>query len=232
MDAWLGTILPVGFDYAPDGWALARGQPLAVNQYQALYSIFGTRYGGDTSAFGMPDLQGRVPLGYGQRTGPWGTIPYALGAKGGSEYAQINNINLPLHTHPAQFLPVKSNVTVTIPAQQGNLTVSPKWKASSANGDHQTPQTNDMIGASTSTASKPYTATSTNPVDLTGVSVTVSGSASTPAISTTINNLLVGGSVSVDYGGGVAAPQPVDVRMPYLAINFIVCLYGIYPVKP
>ena len=34
METYIGTILMVGFNFAPMGWALCEGQLLPINQYQ------------------------------------------------------------------------------------------------------------------------------------------------------------------------------------------------------
>ena len=62
-EPFLAEIRIFGFNFAPRGWALCDGQILPINQYQALYSLMGTTYGGDgRTTFALPDLRGRVPL--------------------------------------------------------------------------------------------------------------------------------------------------------------------------
>ena len=79
----LGQIIPVGFNFAPRGWAKCEGQILAISQHEALFSILGTTYGGDgRTTFALPDLRGRVIIGPGQ--GP-GLSSRNLGEQGGSE---------------------------------------------------------------------------------------------------------------------------------------------------
>lgn len=80
-EPYLGEISLVGFNFAPRGWANCDGQLLPIAQYQALFSLFGTMYGGDgRTTFGLPDLRGRVPIHAGQ--GP-GLPAYIQGSKGG-----------------------------------------------------------------------------------------------------------------------------------------------------
>jgi len=56
-EAFIGSILLVGFNYAPMGWALCNGQTLPINQNQALFSVLGTTYGGDgMTSFVLPNL--------------------------------------------------------------------------------------------------------------------------------------------------------------------------------
>ena len=70
-------------NFAPRSWAFCDGQLLAVSQNDALFSLFGTIYGGDgRTTFGLPDLRGRIPLHAGD--GP-GLSPRRLGSRGGAE---------------------------------------------------------------------------------------------------------------------------------------------------
>lgn len=83
MDPFVGEIACVPFDWAPQGWALCHGQVLPIRDYQALFSILGTRYGGDgINNFALPDLRGRVVVAMGP--GP-NQRPRQLGQKGGTE---------------------------------------------------------------------------------------------------------------------------------------------------
>jgi microcystin-dependent protein len=63
MDFYIGTILLFAFNYAPDGWFSCEGQTLTIAQYQALYALIGTTYGGNgTTNFMLPNLNGASPL--------------------------------------------------------------------------------------------------------------------------------------------------------------------------
>jgi len=67
---FLGQIIPIGFNFAPRGWAFCNGQILAINDHQALFSLLGTTYGGDgRRTFALPDLRGRVPVHVGTGLG-------------------------------------------------------------------------------------------------------------------------------------------------------------------
>ena len=94
---YLSEIALFAFGFAPRGWAACNGQLLPINQNQALFSLLGTTYGGDGNVnFALPDLRGRVPLGFGQGPG----APYVLGETGGSEAATLTVAHLPQHVHP------------------------------------------------------------------------------------------------------------------------------------
>ena len=69
-EPYVGQLMIFGGNFCPRGWADANGQLLPVNQNEALFSIFGTMYGGDgRTTFGLPDLRGRVALHVG--AGAW-----------------------------------------------------------------------------------------------------------------------------------------------------------------
>jgi len=98
MDSFVGSIWSFGFNFAPTGWAQCNGQLLAINNYQALYALIGTTYGGDgQTTFGVPNMQGRTPIGTG--TGP-GLPAYIIAQHGGSETVTLTAANLPVHNHP------------------------------------------------------------------------------------------------------------------------------------
>lgn len=96
-EPFVGEIRMFAGNFAPRGWALCDGQLLAVSQNDALFSLFGTIYGGDgRTTFGLPDLRGRVPLHYG--SGP-GLSPRQIGATGGAESVSLAATELPQHNH-------------------------------------------------------------------------------------------------------------------------------------
>src|ERR1700729_490214 len=95
MNPFVGQILMVAFNFAPQGWALCNGQLLPIAQNQALFSLLGTYYGGDgRTTFALPNLQGRVPVHQGSGS-------YFMGASGGVETVTLGVNNLPSHNHPA-----------------------------------------------------------------------------------------------------------------------------------
>jgi microcystin-dependent protein len=63
MDFYIGTILLFAFNYAPQGWFSCEGQTLSINEYQVLFALIGTTYGGNgTTNFMLPNLSGASPL--------------------------------------------------------------------------------------------------------------------------------------------------------------------------
>jgi microcystin-dependent protein len=97
-DPFIGEIRMFGGNFAPAGWAFCNGQTMAISENDALYALIGTTYGGDgQSTFGLPDLQGRIPIHAGQ--GPSISQNYQLGEKAGAEQVTISVNTLPIHTH-------------------------------------------------------------------------------------------------------------------------------------
>lgn len=94
---FLGMIIPVGFNFAPTGWATCDGRLMSVSQNTALFSLLGTQYGGDgRTTFGLPNLQGSIAIGAGQ--GP-GLTDYSQGDTGGSSTYTLMTSEMPQHTH-------------------------------------------------------------------------------------------------------------------------------------
>ena len=94
---FVGEIMMVGYNFCPRGWANADGQLLPISQNTALFSLYGTTYGGDgRTTFGLPDLRGRVPVHLGH--GP-GLTDRRLGERSGQENITLNVNQLPSHNH-------------------------------------------------------------------------------------------------------------------------------------
>jgi microcystin-dependent protein len=61
-----GVIHQYGGPTAPTGWMLCDGNAVSRTTYDALFAIIGTSYGGGdgSTTYNLPDLRGRVPVGY------------------------------------------------------------------------------------------------------------------------------------------------------------------------
>jgi microcystin-dependent protein len=108
---FLSEIRIFSFNYAPKGWALCNGQLLPINQNQALFSLLGTTYGGNgQTTFGLPNLQGRVPISFGN-----GVV---LGQVGGTLAETINIQTMAGHNH-TMMGDAATAATVASPAPSG-----------------------------------------------------------------------------------------------------------------
>ena len=118
-EPFVGEIRMFAGNFAPRGWAFCDGQLLAVSQNDALFSLFGTIYGGDgRTTFGLPDLRGRIPLHQGQ--GP-GLSERRLGSKGGAERETLTTNQLASHTHDWNA----NTANATTAAPQGKVLATP-----------------------------------------------------------------------------------------------------------
>jgi microcystin-dependent protein len=91
-EPFLSEIRIMSFGFPPKGWATCDGQLLPINQNQGLFSLLGTTYGGDGRVnFGLPNLQGRVPMHMGSS--------HTLGERGGEQGHTLSISEIPTHTH-------------------------------------------------------------------------------------------------------------------------------------
>ena len=91
-EPFLGEIRLMSFNFAPRGWAQCNGQFLPINQNQALFSLLGTRYGGNGQTnFALPNLQGRVAIHVAD--------DFNQGQVGGEEFHTLSIAEMPTHTH-------------------------------------------------------------------------------------------------------------------------------------
>lgn len=103
VDAYLGEIKMFAGNFAPLGWQLCNGQILSIAQNTALFSILGTTYGGNgTTTFALPNLQGRVPIHWGNGAG---LSPYVIGQAGGTENVTLLAGQIAPHTHAVNIDP-------------------------------------------------------------------------------------------------------------------------------
>lgn len=94
---YLGEIRMFAGNFAPAAWAFCNGQLLPISENDALFQLIGTTYGGDgQSNFALPDLQSRIPLHMGTRSG----ITYQIAQTGGVEAVTLTTNQMPSHTHP------------------------------------------------------------------------------------------------------------------------------------
>ncbi|RDZ28226.1 phage tail protein [Lysobacter silvisoli] len=95
---YVGEIRMFGFSRVPNGWFACDGSLKSIAEYEVLYTLLGTTYGGDgINTFAVPDLRGRVPIhqGHGQGLGT-----YVIGQMAGSESVTLIQGQLPIHNHP------------------------------------------------------------------------------------------------------------------------------------
>lgn len=110
-DAFIGEIRAYTFKYAPRDWAYCWGQRLSIAQYQALYSVISSSYGGDQRTyFNVPDLRGRVTAGTGSATVNQDSMMLELATTTGGNGVSIKDANMPSHTHQAVSVQTKTTI--------------------------------------------------------------------------------------------------------------------------
>lgn len=90
---YVGEIRMFAGNFAPAGWMFCEGQLLPISEYETLFNLIGTTYGGDgQSTFALPDLRGRIPLHFGNG--------FTLAETGGAEEITLTVSQIPAHSHP------------------------------------------------------------------------------------------------------------------------------------
>src|SRR4051812_30135437 len=107
---YVGEVRMFAGNFAPAGWMFCEGQLLPISEYETLFNLIGTTYGGDgQSTFALPDLRGRLPIHQGNG--------FTLAETGGVEEVTLTVSQIPSHTH--SLLASQNTGTGTNPA--GNV---------------------------------------------------------------------------------------------------------------
>src|SRR5256885_2234964 len=104
---YVGEVRMLAGNFAPAGWMFCEGQLLPISEYETLFNLIGTTYGGEgQSTFGLPDMRGRVPLHFGNG--------FTLAETGGVEEVTLTVSQIPGHNHA--FLGTSSLSSATGPS--------------------------------------------------------------------------------------------------------------------
>jgi microcystin-dependent protein len=239
LESFMGLIYAAGFSWAPDGFMSCNGQQLSIQQYQALYSLLVVQFGGDgRTFFNLPDLRGRMMVGQG--SGP-GLTPRSVGQNGGLEQ---NAVPVPYHTHVAAFQGAPSPVTgagggplSATASTTLNIPIVPGAAGSSA-ASTAIANNSMALGGARLTA---------NPSGATGITgpytpASTVGATTAKLFGTADTTVTLSGGGAGD--GGTVIPQgavtvqptgnttPIQIMNPFLVLNFIICVDGLYPARP
>jgi microcystin-dependent protein len=166
---YVGEIRMFGGNFAPAGWMFCDGSALPISEYDTLFVLIGTTYGGDgQSTFKLPDLRGRVPIHQG--TNPSTGSNFIIGEAAGVETVTLTTTQIPQHSH--------------------------------------------ALAATTAIG------TQANP----GGNLLANSQGPQPYIQEDPDNSLNAQALAAAGGS-----QPHDNLQPYLGINFIISLFGVYP---
>ncbi|WP_208866850.1 phage tail protein [Caulobacter radicis] len=198
----MAMIVQFAGNFAPRNFMYTNGQLIAIAQNTALFSLLGTTFGGNgQTTFGLPDLRSRTMVGPGQ--GP-GLPAYVQGELAGTPTTTLNITNLPAHNHAAVFTPTGTpavNVQALGNVVDGQQAVQPTANAHICNAYDALNVAQAGIFA---------------PAGTTGTAVNLSAGTVTG----------IAGSVTVGITGNNA---PFDNMQPYLGLQSIICVAGIFP---
>src|SRR5690349_725577 len=110
---YVGEVRMFAGNFAPAGWMFCEGQLLPISDYETLFNLIGTTYGGDgQSTFALPDLRGRLPIHFGNG--------FTLAETGGVESVTLTTSQIAAHTHPllaTSSIATQQNVSPNVFAQ-------------------------------------------------------------------------------------------------------------------
>lgn len=137
---YVGEIRLFAGNFAPNGWLLCDGALLPISEYETLFQLIGTTYGGDgQTTFQLPDLRGRVLVHQGNG--------FTLGETGGAETVALTAPQIPAHTHALQAtssIATRSNPSGGVPAQTSTYDAYQSTPATTA----MAPQSIAAVGGS------------------------------------------------------------------------------------
>lgn len=221
MDFFIATILLWPANFEPYGWAFCDGRSLPISQYQALYSLIGDTYGGNTQYFNLPDLRGRFPIGQGKNCN---NTQYSIGDQTSNNNITLQPCNIPLPQHTHQITnavnvsgggntPVNLNISIPVNTDPYNSTNASNLPQNKNLG---TAKTSGNQNANVYTTSAPTTGASLNPFS---VQTNINVPQPTVTVESTCSN------------SNVTPASPVNNMPPYLCLNYIIALEGIYPTR-
>ena len=146
---YVGEVRMFGGNFAPAGWQFCDGSLLPISEYETLFQLIGTTYGGDgESTFAVPDLRGRIPIHQGNG--------FILAETGGAEEITLTVSQIPAHSHP--FLGSTASGTVTNPSNSflASSTVVSLYAAETANAAMATNAIGSVGGSQPHTNFQPY----------------------------------------------------------------------------
>lgn len=151
-------------------WVICDGRSLPIKDFEYLYAIIGTTYGGGGSTFNVPDMRGCAPMGTTVQPVP-AAQQVKIGQKMGENSVTLTPAQIPFHTHTVQYLVATSSAGLTAkPGSDVMLTRlnSPSPTNSSiallsaaigvplANDDHMVAMAEGSVGSAGSSTNTPH----------------------------------------------------------------------------
>lgn len=229
-------------------YMLAAGQTLGMQQYAAMFALLGTTYGSNgPNTFKLPDLRGRVVVGYDNTTGA-----SPVGTSAGATTVTLSVAQLPSHTvQLANVVVPVAGITATTTlsglaatANLSNLTLTGaatglRINAASANSTTGGNPDNAYLGKGPGSQGYVYTSQAPNVQlnegSITGTLTHVLGPNITAPVNfgtgggatTTLAGNLTFNATSAAVGGGM----PVSTMQPYLVLPYFIAMIGEFPTQ-
>jgi microcystin-dependent protein len=245
---YIGQIILVGFNFAPPGWAFCFGQFLPISEYEPLFALIGTTYGGDgQTTFALPDLRSRVPVHMGQGTRcrngagnqltPVGNVPAidpnpaftdaslaaGLPPVRAVHITELRNrvdvLRASAGLQPYAWTDPVLTAGATLVRAQHLIDLRTALTQACAAGGYPAPVYAEPIAAGTTIKASHIT-------ELRNVLRLTPYSSAAPDSTMAPGTIQLGGSVTVAQAGG---NQPHNNLQPYLAMNYLIALFGIFP---
>jgi microcystin-dependent protein len=110
---YVGEIRLFAGNFAPAGWNFCDGSLLPIDQFDVLFNLIGTTYGGNGQTnFAVPDMRGRIPIEQGNG--------FILGQTGGAEQVTLTIPTIPSHNHllmASNDIPAQATPANNVPGQ-------------------------------------------------------------------------------------------------------------------
>ncbi|WP_222167255.1 phage tail protein [Edaphocola aurantiacus] len=217
MEGYIGEIRMWAGTRVPRDWAFCDGSLLNINNNQALFSVIGTTYGGNGQQnFALPDFRDRVGMGRSNAT--------ALGMVQGTPTVTLLSSNMPSFAAVGNVSGLTGSAQGTI---SGSSAASVSIPCSNTGGSTNNPSGNvpavcnavDSLGSDASL----YSSTANSNMQAFNMNVPISINANLPV------SFPSGTQLTLTVPG---QSLPVNNIQPSLGINYIICVYGIYPDYP
>ena len=168
MEGYIAEVRYFAGNFAPVNWLFCNGALLNIADYEVLFVLIGTTFGGDgVSTFALPNMCGRVGVGGGLAPG---LMQVVNGQSSGTETTALTTGQLPSHTHTS------------------SVSGASQLLASATSGDVVNPTTSSSLAAEVDGVGQPILGYNSSIPDK------LLNSASIPSTGLTATNIVAGGN--------------------------------------
>ncbi|WP_296947750.1 phage tail protein [uncultured Massilia sp.] len=244
-EPYLGNVCTYAFDWCPRGYVKADGRLLNIREFNGLYSLLATKFGGDgQTTFGIPDLRGRSVVGAGVSAQATYITAVNFAQQLGQQTLMLNStqVPLPVHTHTATLTPVAGPLVVPATANQLNVSIKLPAGTSTAGAVATPPSGTGVNAYMTAMSAKSGPATISLVGPYTGgvapdapnsklpLTVKVDGTAPTVATSASVQ-VMTDAKVVIAQAAGNAL-QAISTQSAGMGSTMCIAVVGVYPNRP